>query len=128
MPVAGGADRFQRAAENIHCPVDLVRRGRRRRNETQHAALATQAEDQALLEAELADAPSLVGRRLLAVPAANQLDARQLAAPADIADHLVTLAKRLEPFVHLLADHARLRRNVFLLDDIEAGDSGGADE
>src|SRR5260221_14412162 len=103
MPVAGGTDRFKRAAKDIHGPVDLIGRGRRRRHETQHAAVATQAEYQALLEAQLADAPSLVGRRRVALPAANELDAGQLAAAADIADQLLALLKRLEPFEDLLA-------------------------
>src|SRR5216684_1177985 len=128
MPIPGGTDRFQRAAEDIHGPVDLIGRGRRRRNETQHAAVATQAEYQALLEAKLADAPTLVRRRRLGVPVAHQLDARQLTAPADIADQLVALAKCFESVVHLRADRACPGRNVFLLHDIETGDAGGADE
>src|SRR5260221_1261627 len=128
MPVAGGTDRFKRAAKDIHGPVDLIGRGRRRRNETQHAAVATQAEYQALLEAKLADAPSLVGRRRLALPVANELDAGQLAAAADIADQLVALLKRFESLVHLRADGACLGRNIFLLHDIETRDTSGADE
>src|SRR5260221_13034903 len=84
MPVAGGTDRFKRAAKDIHGPVDLIGRGRRRRNETQHAAVATQAEYQALLEAKLADPPSLLRRRRLGLPVATQLDARQWTAPPAI--------------------------------------------
>src|SRR5258708_20941222 len=91
MPVAGGTDRFKRAAKDIHGPVDLIGRGRRRRKETQHAAVATQAEYQALLEAKLADAPSLLRRRCPGLPVAHRPPAPQLPAPADTAHQRAAL-------------------------------------
>ena len=49
-------------------------------------------------------------------------------AAAHVADQLVALLQRVQPLAHLRADAARLGRHVLLLDDVQAGDAGGADQ
>ena len=75
-----------------------------------------------------ADRAALVGRRLLGVAVAHQLDAGELALAADVADQFVALLQRFQPLAHLRADAPRLGRHVLLLDHVQAGDAGGADQ
>src|SRR5207237_9386568 len=64
--------------------------------------------DQAVLEAMLCDRLSFGRRGLLRVPVANQFNAHELTASADIADEFVTLPQCFEAFFHVRANLTRL--------------------
>lgn len=128
MLIAGGTGSFQRAAEDIDEVRDLRFGGGCGWNETQHAAAAAQAEDDAVLEADAADLAAFFGCRLAGGAVADKFDAGQLAAAAHVADHLVALGQRFQALAHLGSDPACLGGDVLLLDHVQAGDASGADQ
>src|SRR5439155_115516 len=108
--------------------VELCLARRHRRHEAQNAALSPLAEDEATLKAIAIDRLAECIGRLARMPVLDQFDAEQEATPAHIADLLVALRQGTEMALEAVADCARLRRHVLALDDIEAGDPGGAGE
>src|SRR5207248_11564017 len=93
-----------------------------------NAALSPLAEDEAALKAIAIDRlPEHIGR-LARMPVLDQFDAEQEATPAHIADLLIALRQGTKMALEAVADRARLCRHVLALDDIEAGDPGGAGE
>src|SRR5882757_6058579 len=95
-------------AEAVHGGVDLSFGCRCGRNKAKHAAVAPHREDQAMLEAMLRDGSPFGGRGLFGVSVADEFDADELTAPADVADELVALTQCFQALLHVCADLACL--------------------
>src|SRR4029434_8913307 len=102
--------------QNLRGTIELIGRGGEGRHETQHAAAAPDAEEQAALECVVGDRPPGLVERRLAFALAGPLDPLCEPAAADIADHLVPGSQRLEVATPMLADVHRPLRQVPLHD------------
>src|SRR5690606_29920201 len=121
-PSCVGTDRF---LENVERPKHLVGGYRQWRREGQNIAHCRR-EGQPAIQRGVHDRLREIIVRLLRGAILHQLDAEEQTAAAHIADGGQLALHFLEAFEGDFADPARVLDQIFLLDDLDRGESGSA--